>query len=132
MLTIQPKISNNSTTFGRNKDRRLSPEELEEKNYQTARREIEEQQDDFLELAENKDFMRALLLEAMSGNHKFGKDSDCAANCVFVWSNNASKNKFYTSIEEYVDHILQDKLKVEISWKTGGSTSYQVLRIVTK
>ena len=55
MLTIQPKISNNSTTFGRNKDRRLSPEELEEKNYQTARREIEEQQDDFLELAENKD-----------------------------------------------------------------------------
>ena len=43
MLTIQPKISNNSTTFGRNKDRRLSPEELEEKNYQTARREIEEQ-----------------------------------------------------------------------------------------
>ena len=76
--------------------------------------------------------MRALLLEAMSGNHKFGKDSDCAANCVFVWSNNASKNKFYTSIEEYVDHILQDKFKVEIGWKTGGSTSYQVLRIVTK
>ena len=83
-------------------------------------------------LTENKDFMRALLLEAMSGNHKFGKDSDCAANCVFVWSNNASKNKFYPSIEEYVNHILQDKFKVEIKWKTGGSTSYQVLRIITK
>lgn len=83
-------------------------------------------------LTENKYFMRALLIEAMSGNHKFGKNSNSAANCVFVWSNNASKNKFYPSIEEYVDHILQDKLKVEIGWKTGGSTSYQVLRIVTK
>ena len=83
-------------------------------------------------LTENKYFMRALLLEAMSGNHKFGKNSNSAANCVFVWSNNASKNKFYPSIEEYVDYVLQDKLKVEIGWKTGGSTSYQVLRIVTK
>lgn len=83
-------------------------------------------------LKENKDFMRALLIEAMSGNHKFGKDSNSAANCVFVWSNNASNNKFYHSIEEYVDHIPQNKLKVEIGWKTGGSTSYQVLRIVTK
>lgn len=83
-------------------------------------------------LKENKDFMKALLVEAMSGNHKFKKDSDSIANCVFVWSNNASNNKFYPSIEEYVDHILQDKFKVEICWKTGGSTSYQVLRIVTK
>ena len=83
-------------------------------------------------LTENKYFMRTLLIEAMSGNHKFGENSNSAANCVFVWSNNASKNKFYPSIEEYVDHILQDKLKVEISWKTGGSTSYQVLRIVSK
>ncbi len=83
-------------------------------------------------LIENKYFIRALLIEAMSGNHKFGKDSDSAANCVFVWSENASNNKFYRSIEEYVDHIMQDKLKVEIGWKTGGSTSYQVLRIITK
>lgn len=83
-------------------------------------------------LIENKYFIRALLIEAMSGNHKFGKNSDSAANCVFVWSENASNNKFYNSIEEYVDHIMQDKLKVEIGWKTGGSTSYQVLRIITK
>lgn len=83
-------------------------------------------------LIENKYFIRALLIEAMSGNHKFGKKSDSAANCVFVWSENASNNKFYRSIEEYVDHIMQDKLKVEIGWKTGGSTSYQVLRIITK
>lgn len=83
-------------------------------------------------LIENKDFMRALLIEAMSGRHKFGKNSDCTANCVFVWSDDNSKNKFYPSIEEYVDHILQDKFKVVIGWKTGGSTSYQALRIVTK
>ena len=82
-------------------------------------------------LTENKDFMKALLIEAMSGNHKFGKNSNSAANCVFVWSNDASKNKFYPSIEKYVDHILQNNLKVEIGWKTGGSTSYQVLRIKT-
>ena len=83
-------------------------------------------------LVNNKEFMKALLMEAMSGNHKFGKDSDSASNCVFVWSENASKNKFYYTIEEYVNHILEDKFKVEIGWKTGGSTSYQVLRIVTK
>lgn len=83
-------------------------------------------------LVNNKEFMKALLMEAMSGNHKFGKDSDSAANCVFVWSENASKNKFYYTIEEYVNHILEDKFKVKIGWKTGGSTSYQVLRIINK
>lgn len=78
----------------------------------------------------NEDFKRALLIEAMSGNHKFGKNSNSAANCVFVWSENEKENQFYPSIEDYVNHIINN-VKIGISWKTGKSSSYQALRIRT-
>ena len=58
MLSIQPKISNNNiTSFGRrDRERNLTPEEIEERNYRAAKREIEEQQEDFIELSENSEF----------------------------------------------------------------------------
>ena len=79
----------------------------------------------------NKKFKEAFIREAMTGETKFGKNSPLAANYVFVWSEQASQNKLYT-IDEYIDHCMSNKLKIEIGWKTGGSTSIQNLRVVTK
>lgn len=58
MLSVQPKISNNNiTSFGRrDRERKLTPDEIEERKYRAARREIEEQQEDFIELSENNEF----------------------------------------------------------------------------
>lgn len=83
-------------------------------------------------LDHNEEFKKALLYEAMTGEIKFGKKSLLAANYVFVWSAKESENKLY-KVEDYLNHILNDncKLKIEVSWKTGGSTSYQTLRIIT-
>lgn len=79
-----------------------------------------------------KEFFRALLIEAISGNYKFGKSSPSAANCVLVWSENRSDNIFYPKIEDYVDFLIKEnKVKVEIRWKTNDY-SYQALRIETK
>lgn len=78
----------------------------------------------------NEDFKKALLIEAASGNNKFGEDSPSAANCVFVWSENETENKFYSSIEDYVNHIINN-VNIEIRWKTINS-SFQALRIETK
>lgn len=79
----------------------------------------------------NKEFKKALLYEAMTGEKKFGKESRLAANYVFVWSHNPTENKLYTA-NEYLTHIMNNKIKIEIGWKTGGTTSMQSLRIVTK
>lgn len=81
-------------------------------------------------LDNNEKFKRALLYEAMTGEIKFGKESLLSANYIFVWSSKESENKVYT-VNDYLEHILNNKLKIEISWKTGGSTSYQTLRIIT-
>lgn len=81
-------------------------------------------------LDNNEKFKRALLYEAMTGEIKFGKESLLSANYVFVWSSKESEHKVYT-VNDYLEHVLNNKLKIEISWKTGGSTSYQTLRIVT-
>ena len=82
-------------------------------------------------LDNNINFKKALLYEAMTGEIKFGKDSLLTANYVFVWSSKESENKMYT-VEDYLEHILKEKLEIHVSWKTGGSTSYQTLRIKTK
>lgn len=83
-------------------------------------------------LDKNKKFKSALLYEAMTGEIKFGNKSLLSANYVFVWSTKESENKLYT-VKDYLTYLLSNKckLKIEVSWKTGGSTSYQTLRIVT-
>ncbi len=57
MLTLQPKISNNyGLTFGASRQSRkeeLTPEQIEERKYQSARRELEDQQDELIQLAED-------------------------------------------------------------------------------
>lgn len=82
------------------------------------------------ELEENESFKYALLYEALTGEHKFGEDSLCAANEIFVWSSNEKQNKVY-SVDDYIKKIIKN-VKIEINWKTGGTTSYQALRIVSK
>ena len=83
-------------------------------------------------LDHNEEFKKALLYEAMTGEIKFGEESLLAANYVFVWSTKETENKLYT-VKDYLTYLLSNKckLKIEVSWKTGGSTSYQTLRIVT-
>lgn len=48
MLSIQPKMNSN-TAF----TQRMTPEEIEERKYQAARRDLMEQQNDLLDIAEN-------------------------------------------------------------------------------
>lgn len=81
-------------------------------------------------LFKNKDFKRAVMYEAASGEMKFGKNSDSCANYVFVWNEvKKSDNKFYT-IDEYIDHIF-DSATPTIAFKTADKTSTS-LRIITK
>ena len=82
------------------------------------------------DLFSNKEFKRLVLLEAASGEVKFGKNSNNTADYVFVWDMlKPEKNKLYT-IEEYVDHII-DQAQVIIALKTATKTS-TALRIITK
>ena len=61
MLTVQPKISSQETTFGqRARQKRLSQEEIqaikEQKIYEKNYDELQDQKDEFLELANNSEF----------------------------------------------------------------------------
>lgn len=83
----------------------------------------------FKELMDNKEYKKAVMMEAASGLVKFGNSSS-TANCVFVWDIDMPKNcKFYKSIEEYVDRVL-DSAQVIIALKTTTTTS-TALRIIT-
>ena len=54
MLTVQPKISNNyGPAFGTTRRRELTQEEIEERKYQKARAELEDQQEELLNLAKD-------------------------------------------------------------------------------
>lgn len=97
-------------------------------DYETLVGQINTYLKDITENKKFKKFKKALLIEAASGKHKFKKGSDSIANCVFVWGE--TDNKFYSSIEDYVDSII-DNVKIEIRWKTNNY-SYQALRIETK
>ena len=79
-----------------------------------------------------KDFRYSLLWEAITGDKKFGKDSNASAHYVLVWTDKYGKESKIYKIKEYINK-LADEVKFNFSWKTGGNdTSYQVFRIVTK
>lgn len=81
-------------------------------------------------LFKNKDFKRAVMHEAASGEMKFGKNSNSCANYVFVWNEvKRSDNKFY-KIDEYIDHVFSSATPI-IAFKTADKTSTS-LRITTK
>ena len=78
-------------------------------------------------------YKEALYKEAMTGIHKFTKDSHCAANCVFVWDDVKIENTKLYSIDEYYEHI-KDKSKVSVdfkSWPTSNRSG-QTLKIITQ
>ncbi len=78
-------------------------------------------------------YKKGFFVEAMTGNHKFVKNSLSAANYVFVWNEvNPQLSKVYT-IDEYYNHIKDDsKVTVDFkSWPTS-KRSGQTLKIITK
>jgi len=82
------------------------------------------------ELWQNEKFKHLVIKEAMTGEVKFGKNSDKTADCVFVWDEtNPSASKLYT-IDEYVDHVQKDSIVI-IALKTATTTS-TAFRIITK
>lgn len=72
MLTLQPKISNNyGLTFqasNRNNNKRLTKEEIEEREYLSTRQELESQQDELLNLAQDDEIkMPKIAKQALKG-----------------------------------------------------------------
>lgn len=72
MLTLQPKISNNyGLTFkasSRNQGEKLTSEEIEEREYLSARKELEDQQYELLNLAQDKEIkMPKIAKQALKG-----------------------------------------------------------------
>ena len=130
LLQSKLDIANKWVT-GINKQKTQGSDEIKKLIYQSENSASELTQMLNKLLDENKEFKKALLYEAMTGEIKFGKNSLSSANYVFVWSAKESENKLY-KVNDYLDHILSNKLKIEVAWKTGGSKSYQVLRITTK
>lgn len=78
----------------------------------------------------NSEFKRAVLYESATGEVKFGKDSQAAANYVFVWDDRSNKSKLY-DMDEYIDHCL-NTAKFGFGFKTANNRSLIVLRIMTK
>lgn len=78
------------------------------------------------------DYKKGLYVEAMTGNHKFTKESNCTANFVFVWDEIKKENTKMYTIDEYYDHI-KDISKVTVDFKSWPSSnrSGQTLKIIT-
>lgn len=78
-------------------------------------------------------YKEALYKEAMTGLHKFTKESYCTANCVLVWDDVKIENTKVYSIDEYYKHI-ENKSKVTVdfkSWPTSNRSG-QTLKIITQ
>ena len=72
MLSVQPKLYNNyGLTFKASEnyqDRELTPEQIEEREYLSARKELEDQQDELLNLAKDDDIkMPKIAKKALTG-----------------------------------------------------------------
>lgn len=82
------------------------------------------------ELFSDAKFKKAVLMEAATGELKFGKNADSCAEYVFVWNDvKAMDNKWY-KIESYVDHCMPTANPI-VAYKTAGKTSTS-LRVITK
>jgi hypothetical protein len=77
----------------------------------------------------NIDFKRAVMLEAATGEKKFGKNSLASANYIFVWDDLKDYNKLY-KIEDYVESKL-NSAKFTIGFKTASEIGV-ALRIAIK
>lgn len=77
-------------------------------------------------------YKSSFYIEAMSGKHKFGKDSFACANFIFVWNDiKPDKSTIYTPIEYY--DLIKNKSKVVVdfkSWPTSNKSG-QTLKIIS-
>lgn len=93
---------------------------------------FEKQLNDLI-ISKYPNYKESLYKEAMTGIHKFTKESHCIANCVLVWDDIDIKNTKVYSIDEYYNHI-KDKSKVTVDFKTWPTSnrSGQTLKIITQ
>lgn len=86
---------------------------------------------------ENKKFKNNLLYEAITGRCKFsGKLDDnvndsnkSIANYVLVWDIDNQENNHLYTISDYIKHIIDSDLKIDLSFKTSNGFSYMSLQI---
>lgn len=88
---------------------------------------------DLLSLKKYSEYKKGFYIEAITGNHKFTKDSNCAANFVLVWDDVKNENTKIYNIDDYYEHIKDDsKVVVDFkSWPTSNRSG-QTLKIITK
>lgn len=86
-----------------------------------------------LVLSKYPEYKKGFYIEAITGNHKFTKASNCAANFVFVWDEVKNENTKIYTIDEYYEHVKDDsKVVVDFkSWPTSNRSG-QTLKIITK
>lgn len=81
---------------------------------------------------ENQDYKKLVIMEAMTGQGKFGKDSPACADHIFVWDDVNKANCKFLTVEQYADEILKKGVTISISYKGTNDKSSSALRIVTK
>jgi hypothetical protein len=87
----------------------------------------------------NQRFKNNLLYEAITGRCKFSGKMDSnendknksIANYVLVWDiDNIENNKIYT-ISDYIKHLTQSNVKINLNFKSANGFSYMSLQILT-
>ena len=78
----------------------------------------------------DRDFKYQVLLEALSGNIKFGNNSPAAANYMLMWEENTGKACKIQSVADYAKQHLDD-IKIDIKFKSSKGYSNTVLRFST-
>lgn len=77
-------------------------------------------------------FKEKILIEATTGNIKFGKNSDQSANYVLLWNDvNLNENKFLDA-QKYAIESARKNVKIYINYKSAGKNSWGALRIEPK
>lgn len=101
---------------------------------------IEKVRDTLINLCKtNKKFKNNLLYEAITGRCKFSGEYlannetkiKSVANYVLVWDiDKPEMNKLYT-IQDYIDHLMQKDLDIQLTFKSANGFSYISLQILT-
>ena len=105
------------------------------KRYEASKKKGKDFEKQLNELVLNKypDYKEGLYIEAMTGNHKFIKNSPSIANYIFVWDDIKPSNSKLYNPHEYYEHIKNNSVvTVDFkSWPTSNRSG-QTLKIITK
>lgn len=75
------------------------------------------------------DFKYSVLWECITGDKKFGKDSNASAHYVLEWTDKSNENAKLYKIKEYINSI-KDNVRYKFTYKSADNTAYQAFRII--